>query len=65
MNLVNRESGIKTPARQELKSKSHDEIREYFEDFAQFRKRKDLDLCIVEPYKMKDICCLAIFYKSS
>jgi hypothetical protein len=60
VNLVNRESGIKTLTRQELKSKTHDEIREYFKDFAQFRKRKDLELCIVDEYKRREIICLDI-----
>jgi hypothetical protein len=64
ISLVRRESGLSEKKNREEKSKTHDEIYEYFSDFAAFRKRKDLDICIVEKYKRKTICCLELFWRT-
>ncbi len=63
VNLVHRETG--TPRQVVTKrdrSKSTDEIREYFKNFVAFRRRKDLDCCIVPTYKRSHVCCLDLFF---
>ena len=49
--LRDRECGIKRVVSQEVRSKSCEEIKEYFEDYTQFRKRQDLEMCIVDEWK--------------
>jgi hypothetical protein len=62
VSLADRERGIKTVKRREPRSKTHQEIYDYFSEFVEFRKRKDLDLCIVPKTKRKTVCCLQIFW---
>ena len=63
VSTVNRESGIRRVRRREQKSKTHKEVYEYFRDFVAFRKRKDLDICIVEEHKRDAVCCLELFWR--
>ena len=63
VSLVKRESGLREKRRREHKSKTHEELYEYFSDFVAFRKRKDLDICIVEKYKRDSVCCLELFWR--
>jgi len=62
VSLVDRESGIKKVRCREERSKTLEEVYEYFSDFVEFRKRKDLDMCIVEEYKRDSVCCLELIW---
>jgi hypothetical protein len=63
VNLRDRETGIKRVVRgEEERSKSCDDIKEYFEDFVQFRKRKDLEDCIVDEWKQMDVYGLDVYW---
>jgi len=42
-------------------SKSTDEIKEYFQRFQEFRTRRDLEDCIVEPSKRRNVSGLYLF----
>ena len=43
-------------------SKSKQELYDYFESFFEFRKRKDLEICIVEEKKRKYLLGLMMYY---
>ena len=66
-NLVDREHGIKrirTDRREYwIQSKSREQIYEYFSEFAAFRNRRDLEICIVDEWKRKEVCGLKLFWK--
>ena len=62
ISLVKRESGLREKRHCEARSKTHEEIYEYFSEFAAFRKRKDLDTCTIENYKRAYVCCLELFW---
>jgi len=62
VSLVNRESGLREKRSCEVRSKTREDIYEYFSDFVAFRKRKDLDTCTVEKHKRKSVCCLELFW---
>jgi hypothetical protein len=62
VSLVTRECGIKKFQSREVRSKTREEVYEYFSNFVAFRKRKDLDLCIVDEHKRNTVCCLELFY---
>ena len=61
--LKNRETNVRTVIPRCVKSKQVQEILDYFTDFVEFRKRKDLEICIVEPHKRKFIPRLRILWK--
>jgi hypothetical protein len=60
VSLVVRETGIKKVRCREERSKTLEEVYEYFSDFIEFRKRKDLDMCIVDEHKRDSVCCLEL-----
>lgn len=62
VSLVDRECGIKKVQCYRERSKTHREVYEYFRDFVEFRKRKDIDMCIVEEHKRESTCCLELFW---
>jgi hypothetical protein len=63
VNLCDRETGIKRVVRGDYeRSKSCDEIKEFFEDFVQFRKRKDLEDCIVDEWKRLEVPGLDVYH---
>jgi len=62
VSIVDRESGIKKIRRREEVSRTREEVHEYFSDFVEFRKRKDLEMCIVDKRKRDFVCCLELFY---
>ena len=65
VNIRDRETGIKRVVRgDEERSKSYDDIKEYFEDFVQFRQRKDLDMCLVDEWKQMYVGGLDIYLLS-
>lgn len=62
-SLINREHGIKKVGSiRNGRSMSCDEIREYFEDFAAYRKRKDLEECIIHRKKRTSVCGLELIW---
>jgi hypothetical protein len=63
INLLNREIGKKVTMNKIIKSKTSQEIYDYFNSFVEFRKRKDLEMCIVEEYKRKFIHSLLYYWK--
>lgn len=62
VSVVKRESGLREKRSCEVRSKTREDIYEYFSDFVAFRKRKDLDTCTVEKHKRKSVCCLELFW---
>ena len=62
VSLIDRECGIKKFQRRDRRSKTHQEVYEYFSNFIEFRKRKDLEICIVDEYKRNSVCCLELFW---
>jgi len=63
VNIRDRENGIKrVVSRDYERSKSCKEIKEFFEDFVQFRKRKDLDVCLVSEWKQQDVLGLEVYW---
>jgi len=64
VNLINREVGFKKVSNknQIIKSKSCKEIYDYFNNFIEFRQRKDLEICIVEEEKRTNILGLKILW---
>jgi hypothetical protein len=43
-------------------SKTFEEVYEYFKRFEEFRKRKDLEICIVEPEKRRCLSGLELIF---
>jgi hypothetical protein len=64
VSLIDRETGTVKHKSFTKRSKTHKEVYEYFNDFVNFRKRKDLDICIVENFKRSSVCCLELFCTS-
>lgn len=62
VSLVDRESGINRVRHRVNRSRTCEEVYEYFSDFIEFRKRKDLDMCIVDEYKRDSVDCLELFW---
>lgn len=63
VNLRDRETGIKRVVRADYeRSKSCDEIKEFFEEFVRFRKRKDLEECIVDEWKQMDVTGIEVYW---
>ena len=60
-DTVRRECGLKRVLPVIVKSKTSEEIYEYFNDFLNFRKREDLELCIVDEDKRSMILDLEIY----
>ena len=63
INLLARETGTKqfiTDHKQE-RSKTHEEIFDYFTRFMEFLKRRDLELCLVSRYKQTSPIGLRMF----
>ena len=63
VNLLMRETGIKqfvggNPER----SKTHQEIFDYFTCFIEFLKRRDLESCLVSRYKQKTVYGMRMFW---
>ena len=65
IHLLNREVNIKKvgTSKKIKRSKTQQEIYDYFYYFTEFRKRKDLEMCIVEEEKRTIVLGLEIFWK--
>ena len=63
ISLLNREIGKKVTMNKIIKSKTSQEIYNYFNSFVEFRKRSDLEICIVEEPKRKFINGLLAYWQ--
>ena len=62
-SVVNRECGIKMVRSScDVECKTYKEIYEYFEDFVAYRKRKDLEECIIDRKKRTSVCGLELIW---